>query len=313
MGTPDFAVASLVALAAAGHEIAAVYSQPPRPAGRGHRVHPSPVQAHAEKNGWLVRTPRSLRDPAEQEAFAELGLDAAVVAAYGLILPPEILSAPAHGCLNVHASLLPRWRGAAPIQRALLAGDEVTGVSIMQMDAGLDTGPVLVTGEAAIARDETGGSLHDKLAVLGGRLIVEVLQAIAAGTAPAARTQPETGVLYAEKIDKAETRLDWRQPAVALERQIRAFAPWPGTWSEIVRAGGEDVPPSRLKIQSASLVPDLTGRDLGAPGEVLDDTLTIACGQGALRLTSVQRPGKAVMDSAAFLRGTPLGAGDRLA
>ena len=301
MGTPDFAVPALAALAEAGHEIAAVYSQPPRPAGRGHKTRPSPVQAFAEARGWPVHTPRSLKGEAAQAAFAELGLDAAVVVAYGLILPPAVLAAPRLGCLNVHASLLPRWRGAAPIQRAILAGDAETGVTIMHMDEGLDTGPLLLAERVPIGPETTAAGLHDILAALGARLIVEALDGLAGGRL-AARPQPAEGVTYAAKLSRAESALDWRRPAAELERQVRAFAPWPGATMEM---SGET-----LKVLAAEPVERVSE---AAPGTVLDGSLTVACGAGALRVTRLQRAGKAAMDAEAFLRGFALAPGTRLA
>ena len=298
MGTPDFAAASLAALIAAGHAIRAVYSQPPRPAGRGHRPQASPVQALAESHGLPVFTPASLKAEDERRRFAGLGLDAAVVAAYGLILPRGFLEAPRLGCLNVHASLLPRWRGAAPIQRAILAGDKETGISIMRMDEGLDTGPVLLSKSVAIGPQETGGSLHDKLAGLGARLIVEALDRLAAGSL-AATAQPATGVTYAAKLGRADGRLDWRLPADELARRVRALSPRPGAWCE---AAGE-----RLRVLTAEAMPGE-----GPPGCVLDDRLTVACGAGALRLLLLQRPGRAPMPAEALLRGFALPAGTGL-
>jgi methionyl-tRNA formyltransferase len=298
MGTPDFAAASLAALIAAGHEIGAVYSQPPRPAGRGHRPQASPVQALAESHGIPVFTPTRLKDEGERQRFAALGLDAAVVVAYGLILPHEFLEAPRLGCLNVHASLLPRWRGAAPIQRAILAGDKETGISIMRMDDGLDTGPVLLSESVAIGPQETGGSLHDKLAGLGARLIVEALDHLAAGPL-AATAQPAEGVCYAAKLGREDGHLDWRRPAGELARRVRALNPRPGAWCE---AGGE-----RLRVLAAEALPGE-----GPPGRILDDRLTVACGEGALRLLTLQRPGRAPMPAETLLRGFPLAAGTQL-
>ena len=289
MGTPEFALAALQALAAAGHEIAAVYSQPPKPAGRGLAEQKSPVHAWAEAQGLAVRTPRRLRDEAAQREFAALRADAGVVAAYGLILPKPILAAPRLGCLNIHASLLPRWRGAAPIQRALLAGDGESGVTIMQMDEGLDTGAMLLREAVAIAPDETGASLHDKLAALGARLIVEALRRLDEGALPAT-PQPAAGVTYAAKLTREEGRLAWGEDAAALERKVRAFTPWPGAWFE---TGGE-----RVKVLAAKLA-----GGSGAPGTIIGPGLTVACGSGALRLTRVQRAGRAAMDDEAFLRG----------
>ncbi len=302
MGTPKFAVPSLRALANAGHEIAAVYSQPPRPAGRGRQARPSPVHAMAAARGWPVRTPARLKDPAEQQAFAALRLDAAAVVAYGLLLPAAILAAPRLGCLNVHASLLPRWRGAAPIQRAVLAGDTETGITIMRMDEGLDTGPILAQRAIPIGAAETAASLHDRLAALGAEMIVAALEGLAAGTLRA-RPQPVEGVTYAAKLSRAEARLDWRRPATDLERQVRAFAPWPGA---TFQANGE-----AIKVLCADVGADAGGGT--APGTVLDDRLTIACGGGALRPTRLQRGGRAACDAAAFLRGFAIPAGSRLA
>ncbi|MCH2395263.1 methionyl-tRNA formyltransferase [Oceanibaculum sp.] len=292
MGTPDFSVPALKALIDAGHEIAAVYSQPPRPAGRGQKLTPSPVHAYAEAHGIDVRTPKSLRNAEAQAAFAALNLDCAVVVAYGLILPKPILDAPRLGCVNIHASLLPRWRGAAPIQRAIQAGDAESGVSIMQMDEGLDTGPMLLSEAVPITPETTGQSLHDALSGLGGRMIVMALSGLAAGTLkPVA--QPEAGVTYAAKLAKDEALLDWTKPAADLERQIRAFDPWPGSF--FLHQG------ERLKVLKAELA-----AGSGTPGTVLDEALTVACGAGALRLLRVQRPGKAAMEADALLRGYPL-------
>jgi methionyl-tRNA formyltransferase len=296
MGTPDFSVPILEALAQAGHEIACVYAQPPRPAGRGHKERPSPVHARAEAMGIAVRTPRSLKSAEEQQAFRELGLDLAVVAAYGLILPPAILAAPRRGCLNVHASLLPRWRGAAPIQRAILAGDAETGVTIMQMDEGLDTGAMLLKERLPISADTTGESLHDALSAMGARLIVEALSRLD-DLMP--ETQPASGVTYAAKLGKEEGRLDWRRPAAELERSVRAFFPWPGTWFE---HQGE-----RIKVLAAAMA-----EGGGPAGKVLDGQLRIACGNSALRLTRVQRAGKGPMGAEEFLRGYTLPAGTML-
>jgi methionyl-tRNA formyltransferase len=292
MGTPDFAAVILDALVAAGHRIAAVYCQPPRPAGRGQRLHPSPVQALAERRGIAVRYPTTLRDPAAQAAFAALGAEAAVVAAYGLILPPAVLAAPRLGCVNVHASLLPRWRGAAPIQRAILEGDAETGVTIMQMDEGLDTGGILLQRAVPITATTTAGPLTDRLAALGGELVVAALDRLAAGELSAA-PQPATGATYARKLSRDEARLDWRAPADRLERQVRAFDPWPGAY---FLAGDE-----RIRVLSAEIADAA-----GAPGTVLDARLTIACGGGALRPLRVQRAGRAAMDTAALLRGFAL-------
>lgn len=296
MGTPDFAVPTLEALIAAGHEVAAVYAQPPRPAGRGKALRPSPVQQRAEAAGIEVRTPPSLRGGEEQEAFAALDLDAAVVAAYGLILPEPILTAPRRGCLNVHGSILPRWRGAAPVQRAILAGDTVTGVTIMGMERGLDTGPMFAGRETRVDR-KTAGELTDEIAHIGAALMVDVLERLdSLQPVP----QPLEGVTYASKIEKHEARLDFTQSAEAAERQVRAFNPMPGAFFEI---GGE-----RIKLLAADPV---DGH--GAPGIVLDDALTIACGDGALAARLVQRAGRGVMTPAELLRGFAIPAGTRLA
>jgi methionyl-tRNA formyltransferase len=299
MGTPDFSVPILQALVTAGHDIAAVYSQPPRPAGRGHRPQPSPVQAFAESLGLAVRHPAKL-DAAAAAEFQELTLDVAVVAAYGLILPQSVLAAPRLGCINVHASLLPRWRGAAPIHRALLAGDTETGVTIMQMDAGLDTGPMLLRAPVSIGPTMTATELHDMLAALGAGLIVSALDGVAVGRLTP-QAQPADGVTYAKKLSRDEGRLDWRKPAVELERAVRALNPWPGVWFE---RDGE-----RIKVLSADLEPGVTG---AVPGMVLDEQLTVACGEGAVRLLTVQRGGRAVQDAAAFLRGYPIAPGTTL-
>jgi len=294
MGTPDIAVPALEALIAAGHEIACVYCQPPRPAGRGQQARPSPVQKAAEALGIPVRCPPSLKGEDERRAFAALEADAAVVVAYGLILPKPVLDAPRLGCFNAHMSLLPRWRGAAPIQRAIMAGDAETGVSVMRMDEGLDTGPVVLAASLPIAPDDTAGTLHDRLAALGARLIVEALDGVAAGRlAPV--PQPADGATYARKLDRAEGRLDWTEPAEELARRVRALNPWPGTWFE---RGG-----ARIRVLSAEA--RAASAD-AAPGTVLDDVPTVACGRGALALTRLQRAGRAPMDADDFLRGYAL-------
>jgi methionyl-tRNA formyltransferase len=299
MGTPEFAVPTLDALIAAGHDVAAVYSQPPRPAGRGKAPRKSPVQVSAETAGIEVRTPVSLRDPSAHQEFAALGADAAVVAAYGLILPEPILAAPGHGCLNVHGSLLPRWRGAAPIQRAILAGDERTGVCIMGMERGLDTGPVYALRDTPIDR-KTAGALTTELAAIGAGLMVEVLDAL-----PRLQPipQPEQGVTYAAKIAKDEARLDFSQPAVAVERRVRAFNPVPGAFFELA---GE-----RIKILSAEVSGDVPRS--AVPGTVLDDRLAIACGEGAIVPGLVQRAGRGAMSAAELLRGFAIPPGTSLA
>jgi methionyl-tRNA formyltransferase len=293
MGSPEFAVPALQALHADGHEIAAVYCQPPRPARRGQRLTPCAVQMAAEGLGLPVRTPLRLRRDAEaQAAFAALRLEAAVVAAYGQILPQPMLDAPARGCLNIHASLLPRWRGAAPIQAAILAGDERTGVCIMRMEAGLDTGPELLRAETPIAADATAGSLAPVLAALGAELIVRALR-----TWPDAVPQPELGATYAPKLSRADGRLDWRQPAEALERRVRAFDPWPGTHT--ILPDGQI-----LKVLAAEPVPDMAG-----PAGMVLRGLVVACGAGALRVLRVQAPGRPAMAAEAFLRGRPVPVG----
>ena len=298
MGTPDFAVPCLDALVAAGHGIAAVYTQPPRQAGRGKKPRPSPVQVAAERHGFDIRAPLSLKDAGEQVAFATLNLDAAVVVAYGLLLPRRVLAAPRLGCLNIHASLLPRWRGAAPIQRAIMAGDGETGVTIMQMDEGLDTGPMVLRETIAIAADETAGMLHDRLADLGARLIVDALDGLAAGKLKAT-PQPPDGAVYAAKLTRGDEIIDWRKSAEEIARQVRALSPAPGAWFP---AKGE-----RIKLLAAQVV---DGR--GEPGTILDDQLTTACGNGALRPLQLQRAGRAPMAAADFLRGFPLPPGTRL-
>jgi len=295
MGTPDFSVPILDSLRQAGHAVVAVYSQPPRPAGRGHKEQLSPVHAYAALHGIAVRTPTSLKSTEAQADFAALEADLAVVAAYGLILPRAILEAPRLGCLNVHASLLPRWRGAAPIQRAILAGDAETGVTIMQMDAGLDTGAMLLDERILLLPDVTAPWLHDMLSAMGARLIVDAVERLDQGTLTP-RAQPDEGVTYAHKLTKDEGRMDWRRPAVELERQVRALNPWPGVWFDL---GAE-----RVKILAAELAPED-----GAAGTVLDDRLTVACGTGALRPTRVQRAGKAPMTTGEMLRGHAVPAG----
>jgi len=294
MGTPDFAATALRALIDAGHEIAAAYCQPPRPAGRGHKLQPSAVQLLAEANGIPVRCPTSLRKAPEQEAFAALGADVGVVAAYGLILPQAVLDAPRLGCLNIHGSLLPRWRGAAPIQRAMLAGDAETGITVMRMDAGLDTGAMLTKGVVPITPETTGESLHDAMAALGARMIVEALPDFAAGCLPEI-AQPDEGVTYAAKLTREDGNIDWGRDAAFVERQIRALNPWPGCR---FAANGEII-----AAISATVVPDAKGE----PGTVLDNRLTIACGSGGgVRLERVRRAGKGPVDGAAFLRGFDL-------
>jgi methionyl-tRNA formyltransferase len=297
MGSPDFAVPGLTALMDAGHRVVCVYSQPPRPAGRGQALRKTPVHALAETRGLEVRTPKSLKKPEEQEAFAALGADLAVVVAYGLILPPAVLDAPRLGAVNLHGSLLPRWRGAAPIQRALMAGDTETGVQVMRMEAGLDTGPVMATARTPIGANDTVETLHDRLAALGAPLLTEAVGAIERGQAHFV-PQAEEGVTYAHKILPAEARIDWTQSAREVDLKIRGLSPFPGAWFEL---NGARVKALFSRVEAGS----------GAPGEILDDALLIACGQGAVRLMRVQREGKAAMAAADFLRGSPVAKGAR--
>jgi methionyl-tRNA formyltransferase len=289
MGTPDFSTPILAALIDAGHEVVCVYSQPPKPVGRGHKTRPTPVHAFAESRGIEVRHPKSLKGEDEQQAFAALEADAAVVAAYGLILPKAILDAPRLGCLNVHASLLPRWRGAAPIQRAILAGDSESGVTIMQMDEGLDTGDMLLSESVPITGDTTAEELHDHLSEIGASLLVEALGGLVAGVLEA-EPQPEEGVTYAKKLEKGEGKLDWSQPPTQLVRAVNAFTPWPGAFFEFGK--------ERIKVLAAE-----AGEGSGTLGQVLDDRLTIACAEGTFRPLLVQRPGKGAMETEAMLRG----------
>ena len=298
MGTPDFAAAALDALVKAGHDIVCVYTQPPRPAGRGKKPRPGPVQRRAEDLGLTVRTPASLRDETAQADFSALGADVAVVAAYGLILPGPILDAPRYGCLNIHASLLPRWRGAAPIQRAIMAGDEETGITIMRMDEGLDTGPMLLKRAIPIA-DDDAGALHDRLAELGADLIVEALANLADGTL-GETAQPTDGATYAKKLTRDDEAIDWSRPAGEIAQQVRALSPRPGAYFTI----GDE----RWKVFAVEVADD--GK--AAPGSVVDENLTVACGDGALRLTRVQRPGRKPMATADTLRGHPIAPGTQL-
>ena len=295
MGTPDFAVPTLRALHGAAHEIAAVYTQPPRKAGRGKKLQASPVQKEAEALGLEVRAPETLRDEEVQAALAALEPDVAVVAAYGLILPQKVLDIPHRGCLNVHASLLPAWRGAAPIQRSILAGDTVTGITIMQMEKGLDTGPILAMARTPID-DKTAGELTEELAEMGAQLMVGTMRDLAIHRPV---PQDDKEATHAPKIDKSESRIDWTNGARAIERQVRAFAPKPGAWFEL---GGE-----RVRVLEAQVI----GRE-GKPAMTLDDELTIACGYAAIRPTRIQRAGKPAMDVADFLRGKPIAAGTRV-
>jgi methionyl-tRNA formyltransferase len=303
MGTPDFSVPTLRALAGAGHRIVAVYTQPPRAAGRrGLELTPSPVQREAERLGVEVRTPVSLKGETEQRAFEALGADIAVVVAYGLLLPRAVLAAPRLGCLNAHASLLPRWRGAAPIQRAIMAGDEETGMMVMRMEEGLDTGPVGLVEKLAIGPDMTAGELHDRLAAAGAALMVEAVARLGAGTLTFA-DQSKEGVTYARKIDKAETRIDWSRPAVEVHDRIRGLSPMPGAWCE-AEVGGRG---ERLKLLRSTLA-----EGAGAPGEILDGRLTVACGSGAVRLVELQRAGGRPASAPQFLRGARIEEGTKL-
>lgn len=302
LGTPDFAVPALAALIDAGHEIACVYSQPPAPRGRGQALRPSPVQAFAEARGLRVRTPVSMKSPEEIAAFEALDLDAAVVVAFGQILTDDILQAPRFGCYNLHGSLLPRWRGAAPIQRAIMAGDAVTGVQVMEMTAGLDEGPVLASFTSRIDALDTAGSLHDRLAPAGASLMVQALDEMARGVARPV-PQPEEGAVYARKIKPTEARIRWERPAPRTDRQIRGLSPSPGAWFLAPSERG----PVRVKALLSR-----TEEGEGEPGEVLDDALLIACGEGAVRILRAQREGRAPQDAETFLRGFPLRRGQRL-
>jgi methionyl-tRNA formyltransferase len=290
MGTPEFSVPVLDSLVEAGHEVVCVYCQPPRPAGRGKKDRPTPVHARAAEMGLPVRHPVSLKSAEAQEAFAGLRAEVAVVVAYGLILPQAVLDAPEHGCLNIHASLLPRWRGAAPIHRAIMAGDAETGVCIMQMEAGLDTGPVLLRKATPIAPGETTGQLHDRLSLIGSALIVEALERLP-DLVPV--PQPEEGVTYASKIDKAEAAIDWSGDAATIVRQINGLSPFPGAWTTL---NGD-----RVKLLAA-----VPAAGEGAAGTTLDDRFTVACGTGALRVTEAQRAGRSAQDAETFLNGLPL-------
>lgn len=296
MGSPEFSVPVLDALLDAGHDVVCVYCQPPRPAGRGKKDRPTPVQARAEALGLEVRHPVNLKTPEALSEFAALEADVAVVVAYGLILPRAILDAPKHGCLNIHASLLPRWRGAAPIHRAIMAGDTQTGVCIMQMEPGLDTGPVLLRSPLTIAPEETTGELHDRLSYLGAEAIVDALARLKNLTP---EPQPEDGVTYAAKIDKSEARIDWAWTAGEVDCHIRGLSPFPGAWTEI-------------KGQRVKFLASRLAQGCGAPGLVMDDALTIACGRGAIQVLRLQRAGKGAQDVPDFLRGMPVPKGTKL-
>jgi methionyl-tRNA formyltransferase len=302
MGTPDFAVPTLIEIAGAGHDVAAVYTRAPKPAGRGMDLQDTPVAREAKCLGLPVLTPKTLRTEEAQAEFAAFGADAAVVVAYGLILPKAILDAVPLGCFNLHASLLPRWRGAAPINRAVMAGDAESGVTVMKMDEGLDTGGMAMIERVAIGPDMTAGDLHDRLAAIGGDLMHRALGALERGSLQI-MPQPEAGVTYAEKIDKNETRIDWSRPAQDVHNHIRGLSPFPGAWFELP---GEKAP-VRVKVLRST-----RGEGGGAPGTALDDNLTIACGDGAIRILDLQRAGKQPMKADEFLRGTRLARGMRL-
>lgn len=300
MGSPAFSVPVLNALYGNGYEVAAVYTQPPRPSGRGKKVQPTPVHLRAEELELVVRHPERLKGDDVRQAFYDLDLDAAVVVAYGLILPKPILASPKHGCINIHASLLPRWRGAAPIHRAIMAGDTETGVMTMQMEAGLDTGPVFETARTEIEPTDTTGSLHGRLSDMGASLILSTLQGIAKGDLKAV-PQADDGITYAEKINTAEARIDWSKPASLIDTHIRGLSPSPGAWFEV----GE----MRCKVLMSEVC---SGTSDAQPGMVLDDQLTIACGEGAVRILSAQKPGKKACGAADFIQQTGLKAGDQL-
>ncbi len=306
MGTPEFSVPTLSELVAAGHDVAAVYSQPPRPAGRrGMAETKTPVHVFAEETGIPVLTPKSLKSAEAQAEFKSFEADVAIVVAYGLLLPKAILDAPKYGCLNLHASQLPRWRGAAPIQRAIMAGDQSTALMIMQMEEGLDTGPVCLAETFAIGPNMTAGELHDALAGRGGDLMVRALAALERNSL-VPTPQSEDGVTYAQKISKEESRIDFSKAAVDVHNHIRGLSPFPGAWFEAVGKGGK---PERIKVLGSELVVDPPAKDQG-PGSVLDDALTIACGEGAVRLTRLQRAGKKAVSADEFLRGFPLKTGE---
>ncbi|MBB35355.1 MAG: methionyl-tRNA formyltransferase [Hirschia sp.] len=305
MGSPEFSVGCLKSIMEAGHEIACVYSQPPRRAGRGKTLRPTPVHAFAETQGLEVRTPVSLKSADEQAAFAALNADIAVVVAYGLLLPQAILDAPRMGCLNIHASLLPRWRGAAPIQRAIMAGDTETGVQVMQMEAGLDTGPVMMTARTDIEPEDTAGELHDRLAALGAELIVKALAAVEDGKAVFTQ-QSEDGQTYASKLTNEETRIDWSQSAKHVCHQINGLSPVPGAWFEL------DTPKGPMRIKALGARIGRNDSSASQPGETLDDQLLVACGDGAVRLTRLQKAGKGPVDAQTFLRGLDVPVGTQL-
>nr|WP_321527180.1 methionyl-tRNA formyltransferase [uncultured Cohaesibacter sp.] len=303
MGAPDFSVPTLMEIVGQGHEVVAVYSQPPRPAGRGMEERKTPVHEAAEQLGLPVFTPTSLKSEEEQEKFRALDADVAVVVAYGLLLPKAILEAPREGCLNLHGSLLPRWRGAAPIQRAIMAGDRETGVQVMRMDEGLDTGDICMSETIAITAEMTAEDLHDRMMVLGADLMVRALAALSRGLLQS-RSQPEEGVTYAKKIDKAESRIDFSRSADEIHNTIRGLSPFPGAWCEMTIRG---------KAQRVKLLRSELADGKGTPGELLDDAMTVACGAGAVRLVMLQRAGKGAMKADEFLRGADLKIGDVIA
>jgi len=303
MGTPDFSVPTLAALIEAGHEIVAVYCQPPRRAGRGKKERLTPVHAFAQERGLEVRTPVSLRKLEPRKAFEALEADVAVVVAYGLILGPKVLAAPHHGCLNLHGSLLPRWRGAAPIQRAIMAGDRQSGIEVMRMEAGLDTGPVCLSATTQIGADMTAGELHDDLMVRGARLMVRALEKLQSGQLTCA-AQPQDGITYAHKIEKSETRIDWSQPAQQVHNHIRGLSPFPGAWFELENKG---------KIERIKVLRCVLDKGEGETGLLLDDALLVGCGEGVIRLLQLQRAGKRPMSAKQLLRGFSLPKGTLLA
>ena len=299
MGSPEFAVPTLEAILAAGHEVVCVYSQPPRPAGRGKQLTKTPVHEAAERHGLEVRTPENFRSAADKQAFADLKLDTAVVVAYGLLLPKPILDAPRLGCFNIHGSILPRWRGAAPIHRAVMAGDTITGVQVMKMDVGLDTGPVMLTATTPISEDDTTGDVHDRLMQLGAKLMVEGLAKLEAGPVEL-HQQTEEGVTIAAKVSPAEARIDWTKPGKDVAAHIRGLSPFPGAWFEL---DGQRIKVLHAKAEEGS----------GQAGDVLDENLLVACGEGAARLTRLQQAGKKQMTAEEFQRGARIGPGRRLA
>jgi len=299
MGTPDFSVTALDALINSGHEVVAVYSQPPKPSGRGQKIHKSAVHSHADTLKIEVFTPKSLRTEEAQTVFKAHNLDICVVVAYGLILPIEVLEAPKYGCLNIHASLLPRWRGAAPIQRAIMAGDTQSGVCIMQMDKGLDTGDVLSRQTTPITSNTTAQTLHDSLSSMGAEMVVDVVNNIANGAAPTPEKQTEDGMTYAKMLSREDGRINWSNSAIEIDRQLRALTPWPGVWFTL---GDQHIKLHSVTLSEAS----------GTPATLLDKDMTIACGEGALQLTSIQPPNKKPMDGKSYLNGSSLNIGDLL-